>query len=139
MPDTVFWPTSAFQMCLSELVGSTEVVLGCWTHSDPSGLDTVVREGSRLVAVNPKPRLVDDGSSEAWGIAAWTPQFTKRLEAWSDVVRHNPGFVFQAAAIDGRARGVCFRQGEFSDLGTYALYEGAMASLNARHEDASVG
>ena len=104
MPDTFFSPENAFAACLAELQGSTEVVLGCWEQDNPAELDTVDREGPIVRAVHPKPRGVELGFREAWGIAVWTSAFTRRLASWDDPARPNPGFVFAAAAKDGLAR-----------------------------------
>ena len=130
MPDTYFSPDDAFVACLTELRGSTEVVLGCWEQDNPAELDTVERDGPIIRAVYPKPRSVDPGFREAWGIAAWSSAFTHRLAAWDDPTRPNPGFVFAAAASAGLARGVGFTEGAYFDIGSYRQFENGLLALN---------
>src|SRR5438067_1400485 len=48
MPDTYFTPKTAFRSCREALGGTTELVLGCWLHPDPSELDTVEIDGTQV-------------------------------------------------------------------------------------------
>lgn len=129
MPDTYFTPEFAFLSCLSLLDDPAELVLGCWVHDDPTELDTVVREGTSLRAVRPKPRPVNGESNEVWGIAAWAPEFTERLRTWPDRDRQNPGYLFHAAAEQGKARATLFPGHQYVDLGSYASYAWALRTL----------
>ena len=129
MPDTYFSPKDAFVRCLAELQGATEVVLGCWEQENPAELDTVDRVDRVIRAVHPKPRAVEPGFREAWGIAAWSGAFTRRLAAWDDPARPNPGFVFAAAASAGLARGIDCSPGTYVDIGSYSQFEIGLLAL----------
>jgi NDP-sugar pyrophosphorylase family protein len=132
MPDTYFTPEHAFTILLAELENPTEVVLGCWEHDNLAELDTVDRDGRIIRSVQPKPRPVELGLREAWGLAVWSADFTRRLAEWDDPSRPNPGFVFAAAAREGLARGVGFAEGTYIDIGSYGQYE---AGLWARRRE----
>lgn len=131
MPDTYFTPVEAYRSLLERLDSETELVLGCWVHPNPAELDTVELDGEIVRAVKPKPRAAEDNIGEVWGIAAWDARFTDRLGDWTDPARHNPGFVFAAAAAAGRARGVVFEESRYVDLASYPLWERALRELDS--------
>jgi len=130
MPDTFFSPGTAFLDCLNLLHDPFNLVLGCFYHKHPDGLDLIDRDGDVLLAVRPKPRPATENGNDAWGIAVWGPEFTERLIEWRSDEGSTPGFVFNAAARAGQAACVQFVDGFYEDLADYSTYQKALARMD---------
>jgi len=120
MPDTYFLPEVAYINCVEALDTSIELVLGSFNHEKPDQLDLVERDGQMLIAVKPKPRPVEDSSTEIWGIAAWNAEFTERLGSDPGPTL---GHVFHSAALAGNSRCVLQPESCYIDLAEYSVYQ----------------
>jgi glucose-1-phosphate thymidylyltransferase len=128
-PDILFGPIDAYRTTLArqEETGA-DVVLGLFPARDPSTCDMVETGGSRVVKIEVKPAR--STLRETWGLAVWTPRFTRFLHEYvraaADSAREEGslpelfvGDVIQAA-IDGgsQVEGIRVSEEPYIDIGT---------------------
>jgi hypothetical protein len=134
MPDTFFLPEDAFCRCLDLLHEPAELVIGGFLHNNPAAFDVIERKNHHLTAVHPKPHTYT-APGEIWGIAAWEPAVTEQLQHWGIQQGTNPGYLFHAVAIAGRAHCVVFQNGQYEDMGSYQVYERFLSTWLQQHQD----
>jgi len=130
LPDTVFLPSMALSTVNKTLVQyKADLVLGVFPTSNPQQLGPVrIGIEESVLEVLEKPDMTD--LYNTWGIAAWTPQFSKFLHRPTAELRTlSISHVFNDAVKQGfNVRAVYFEGGSYSDLGTLENLAALMSS-----------
>jgi len=124
MPDTIFTPSDVFARLLNRhWSAQNDLTLGLFPTDKPQRFGMVeVGAADRVVRVVDKPAQTE--LKWMWGIACWSPRFTRFLDEYlptPDLSRHEVvlGDVFQAAVEDHLiVRAMRFDDGEYIDIGT---------------------
>lgn len=119
LPDSVFRPASAMARICERLTDTgADLVLGVFPTDTPERFGVVRSEGEMVRAVMEKPPHTD--LRNAWGIAAWTPTFTRMLTDSAAVLRTvSITNAFDLAVESGMdVRAVHFDSGQYVDIGT---------------------
>jgi glucose-1-phosphate thymidylyltransferase len=120
LPDTVFSPSTAIATVNKALLAhNADLVLGVFPTLQPQQLGPVRFDNKdRVLEVLEKPSSTD--LHNTWGIAAWTPGFSKFLHRPGLELRDlSIGRVFNDAVREGfDVRAVSFDSGSYTDLGT---------------------
>jgi glucose-1-phosphate thymidylyltransferase len=120
LPDTIFSPRAAVATVNEALLAhNADLVLGVFPTLQPQQLGPVrIDNTNRVVEVLEKPQSTD--LNNTWGIAAWTPSFSKFLHRPASELRNlSIGEIFNDAVREGfDVRAVSFDSGSYTDLGT---------------------
>lgn len=121
LPDVIIQPQDALhRVCIEQLSTGADVVLGVFPSNAPEQFGPVsFSQDGDVHAVFDKPTHTKIRNT--WGIAAWSPVFTKYLNALSSdrILEISLGDAFQRAIENGlKIRAVYFANGTFIDLGT---------------------
>jgi glucose-1-phosphate thymidylyltransferase len=144
LPDTVIFPQNAAEIIeASRRESGADLMLGVFPTDEPErlgpvdlGIDGTVRR------ILEKPSASDLRNS--WGIASWSPTFTKFCCEWdqnrASVGEGAIGEAFEAARRAGLAvRGVYFAEGQILDIGTPRGLETTLLRLNGSNATSITG
>lgn len=123
-PDVLFEPDDAYIRLLSRLaLGGSDMVLGVFPADRPEKVDMIDFDDGRVRRIVIKPERTD--LRYAWGIAVWTPAFTRFMHDYLDARREAPqhelsmGDVVQAAVDEGLSvEGLRVSNKPLLDIGT---------------------
>lgn len=126
-PDIIFEPQTAFASVKARLLeAGADIALGAFRVAEPERCDMVVLDGDGFVT-DIRIKREDIGLSYSWGIAMWTPVFSRYLH---DVVGRqlergvtaelHVGHVLQMALTDGFSIPAVTFDSEYIDIGTPA-------------------
>jgi len=118
LPDTTYAPRDAFVPVCQAIRDGADLALGVFPVDNPEELGPVEVEDGRVLRVLDKPN--PSPVANTWGIAAWSPVFTRLLKEYvQSHPTHAIGHAFQAAVVQGLdVRGVVFEGGRYADTGT---------------------
>jgi glucose-1-phosphate thymidylyltransferase len=125
-PDIIFEPRDVYGSLLEhQRAAKADVVLGLFPATDPRKTDMVeVAGGGRVLRLEIKPPRSQ--LRHTWGLAVWTPAFTRFLHEHLAVLPRPPargelfvGDVIQAAIESGlRVEGIHLSDEPYIDIGT---------------------
>jgi len=122
LPDTIFSPIDAIAQVLAHLRETEcDLCLGVFPTETPEELAPVnFRTDGRVYRIVDKPPT--GGPKNTWGVAAWSPRFSKFMHEALTTPFANPLILSQyfndAVAQGFDVRALYFSDGSFSDLGT---------------------